>query len=51
VIAAQSGIPWWSFQSHAGPPRDSVLHSVDPEDTISRSIETGERACDPVVGG
>ncbi len=39
VIAAQNGIPWWYFQSHPGPLRDTVLESVDPGGVISGSIE------------
>lgn len=39
VIAAQNGIPWWYFQSHPGPLRDTVLDSVDPGGVIARSIE------------
>jgi 2-dehydropantoate 2-reductase len=38
VIAAQNGIPWWYFQSLGGPLDGTVLESVDPGGTISRSI-------------
>ena len=38
TIWAQNGIPWWYFQSHPGPLAESVLESVDPAATISRSI-------------
>src|SRR5439155_530814 len=38
VIAAQNGIPWWYFQAHGGPLDGTVLESVDPGGTISRSI-------------
>jgi 2-dehydropantoate 2-reductase len=38
VIAAQNGIPWWYFQSLGGPLEGTVLESVDPGGTISRSI-------------
>jgi 2-dehydropantoate 2-reductase len=38
VVAAQNGIPWWYFHSHGGPLEGTVLESVDPGGTISRSI-------------
>jgi 2-dehydropantoate 2-reductase len=41
VIAAQNGIPWWYFQSHPRPLKDTILESVDPGGLIARSIEPG----------
>jgi 2-dehydropantoate 2-reductase len=38
LIAAQNGLPWWYFQSHAEPSPDPVLESVDPGGAVSRSI-------------
>jgi 2-dehydropantoate 2-reductase len=38
VIAAQNGLPWWYFQSNAGPLAGTVLQSVDPGGAIAASI-------------
>jgi len=38
VIGVQNWIPWWYFQAHGGPLDGTVLESVDPGGTISRSI-------------
>lgn len=38
VIFAQNGVPWWFFQSFAGPLAGSVLESVDPAGAITRAI-------------
>lgn len=38
IIAAQNGLPWWYFQSHAGPFEDRVLESVDPGGVITEAI-------------
>jgi 2-dehydropantoate 2-reductase len=38
VIAAQNGIPWWYFQSGAGPLAGTVLQSVDPGGVIAAAI-------------
>jgi 2-dehydropantoate 2-reductase len=38
VIAAQNGVPWWFFQSFAGPLEGTTLDSVDPGGAIACSI-------------
>jgi len=38
VIGGQNGIPWWYFQSQPGPLGETSLESVDPGETIARSI-------------
>jgi 2-dehydropantoate 2-reductase len=38
LIAAQNGIPWWYFQGHAGPLRDTVLESVDPGGALAAAL-------------
>ncbi len=38
VVAAQNGVPWWFFQSFAGPLAGTVLESVDPDGGITRAI-------------
>lgn len=38
VITMQNGIPYWYFQKHGGEFEGTPVHSVDPTETISRSI-------------
>ncbi len=38
VLPAQNGVPWWFFQSFAGPLEGSVVEAVDPEGAITRAI-------------
>jgi 2-dehydropantoate 2-reductase len=39
VIAMQNGVPWWYFQGVPGPYENHVIRSVDPDGSISASIE------------
>ncbi|MGA8031737.1 MAG: 2-dehydropantoate 2-reductase, partial [Casimicrobiaceae bacterium] len=41
VITMQNGIPYWYFQKHGGEFEGTPVHSVDPNETISRSIPAG----------
>jgi 2-dehydropantoate 2-reductase len=41
VITMQNGIPYWYFQKHRGEFEGTPVHSVDPNETISRSIPAG----------
>ena len=38
MLPAQNGVPWWFFQSFAGPLEGSVVEAVDPEGAITRAI-------------
>jgi 2-dehydropantoate 2-reductase len=38
VITMQNGIPYWYFQKHRGEFEGTPVHSVDPNETICRSI-------------
>jgi 2-dehydropantoate 2-reductase len=39
VVTVQNGLPWWYFQNYAGPLAGKTLHSVDPDGTISATID------------
>jgi 2-dehydropantoate 2-reductase len=39
TVWAQNGIPWWYFESHAGPLEGTVLSSVDPGGVIRDTID------------
>lgn len=45
VIPAQNGIPWWYFQDHEGPLRDTVIESVDPGGALFHAV-----AADRILG-
>jgi len=38
VVPAQNGVPWWFFQSFAGPLAGTVLESVDPGGSVTLAI-------------
>src|SRR6266550_370982 len=38
VVPMQNGIPYWYFHRHGGDLEGSVVHSVDPQGRITRSI-------------
>ena len=39
VVSTQNGIPWWYFQSDAGPLAGTRLERVDPGGVVSQAIE------------
>jgi 2-dehydropantoate 2-reductase len=41
LLPAQNGVPWWFFQSFAGPLRDTVLETVDPGAVVTRAFDPG----------
>ena len=41
LLPAQNGVPWWFFQSFAGPLRDTVLETVDPGGVVTRAFAPG----------
>ncbi|MDX6563666.1 MAG: 2-dehydropantoate 2-reductase [Gaiellales bacterium] len=41
LLPAQNGVPWWFFQSFAGPLRDKVLETVDPGAVVTNAFEPG----------
>ncbi len=45
VVPAQNGVPWWFFESFAGPLAGATIEAVDPGGTIAGSV-----AIDRVVG-
>jgi 2-dehydropantoate 2-reductase len=42
IVTIQNGIPYWYFHQHGGALAGTVLDSVDPGGTISRSIPAGQ---------
>jgi 2-dehydropantoate 2-reductase len=38
LVPMQNGIPWWYFQSFAGPHRGHVVRAVDPDGTAAQCI-------------
>jgi len=40
IVTMQNGIPWWYFHRHGGPLDGRQLHSVDPDGTITRLIDS-----------
>jgi 2-dehydropantoate 2-reductase len=42
IVTMQNGIPYWYFHQHGGALAGTVLDSVDPGGTISRSIPAGQ---------
>jgi 2-dehydropantoate 2-reductase len=45
VVPMQNGIPYWYFHKLAGPFQNHVLHSVDPDGRIGRTVDA-----DRVIG-
>ncbi len=39
VISAQNGIPWWYFKRYKGPLQGTTLESLDPHETIDKTID------------
>jgi len=39
VVPGQNGVPWWFFQSFAGPLAGSVVEAVDPGGVVTAAIE------------
>jgi 2-dehydropantoate 2-reductase len=41
VISGTNGVPWWFFEDFAGPLKDQVLQSVDPDGSQARTFPRG----------
>ncbi len=39
VVTLQNGIPWWYFQKLGGEYQDRIVHTVDPDGKIARTID------------
>ncbi len=39
IVTLQNGIPWWYFQKLEGDYKDRIVHTVDPDGALARTID------------